>query len=234
MAVTFLCLLTLAAKDKKGWYNSTPYLEWTDKQVTTMLSKSPWTQTYTHVTGDTTEIVTGAPQVGSSTGVDSSVQTKYHFHFHWLSAKPVRMAFARRAMEANPQLAPQQLQGFVDQEPEHAVLAMRIESRPAGSPLIRVIEQKLERINLERLSQDTQLTTKSGKKIALKEYLPPEDNGMGSRFVFPRTTEDGSPLLTEEDGEIRFTTRFAIPESNLRIRLKYKLKDMLFQGNLEY
>ena len=234
IGMTFLCLAALGAKGKKDWYNHTPYRDWTSKQVGTMLSRSPWTQTFTHVTSNTQEIVAGAAGSPGEIGVDTSEHTRYHFRFHWLSAKPVRMAFARLVQEANPQMEIEQLERFEEQELEDAVLALRIESKPPGSPMIRQIEESFRTLSVERLTQDTYLTTKRNKRVPLKEFRPPEGNGLGARFIFPRTLDDGSPLFTEADSEIRLTTKLTIPESNLRIRLKYKSKDMLFQGHLEY
>jgi hypothetical protein len=88
----------------------------------------------------------------------------------------------------------------------------------------------LDRQSTAQLKNETYLTIKGGKRVFLLEYQPPRKDGLGARFVFPRNV-DGQPFITLETDEVLFhSTLNAGPELNMR----FKVKDMIFAGNLEY
>jgi hypothetical protein len=65
----------------------------------------------------------------------------------------------------------------------------------------------------------------------LQEYEPPDPrDGLGAKFVFPRTV-DGRPFVTTESIEVRFYSEFA---QGLTLNMRFKLADMIFEGALEY
>ena len=66
--------------------------------------------------------------------------------------------------------------------------------------------------------------------IFLQEYQPPRNDGFGARFVFPRLV-DGKPWLTPESGEVVFLSEMR--EIGI-LTMRYRVKDMMFNGRLEY
>ena len=53
---------------------------------------------------------------------------------------------------------------------------------------------------------------------------------MGAKFVFMRTLE-GQPFLTAESENVRF---FAELNEKMKLNVKYKVSDMMYDGKLEY
>ena len=64
----------------------------------------------------------------------------------------------------------------------------------------------------------------------LQEYVPPGKDGFGGRFIFSRDL-DRQPFINDKAGEIRFYVKF--PEIP-KIDRRFKVADMMYQGELEY
>jgi len=64
----------------------------------------------------------------------------------------------------------------------------------------------------------------------LADYRPPGPDGMGAKFVFMRTLE-GQPFLNADSDNVRF---FAQLSDKIKLNVKYKVSDMLYEGKLEY
>jgi len=69
-----------------------------------------------------------------------------------------------------------------------------------------------------------------GKRLFLEEYVPPAEMGFGARFIFPRAPE-GKPFIENSNGEIHFFCQF--PRSG-KIARRFKLANMMYEGELEY
>ena len=74
------------------------------------------------------------------------------------------------------------------------------------------------------------LERKDGKRLVLADYRPPGPDGMGAKFVFMRKLE-GQPFLTAESDNVRF---FAQLNEKMKLNVKYKVSDMMYDGKLEY
>jgi len=61
------------------------------------------------------------------------------------------------------------------------------------------------------------------------DYKPPTNDGLGAKFIFPRQV-DGQPFLTNA-GDVRF---FGQIGDKITISTKYKLQEMMYEGELEY
>ncbi len=224
----------------KKWYDEEPYEEWSEKEVQQMLAKSPWVQTHVYMASAGGGVITGAAQ-NSSRGLNRSGQidpeTRHFLRFQWFSARPMRMALARMALAANSQIDRQGLNQFATEAMPDAVIALVLDSNPPGSRMLRIIQRSLQEMTFEQASEETFLQTR-GQKVPLKDYRPPEGDGTGAKFIFPRTLDDGKPLLDPAGKDVRFQAHLRIASrggnESLRVRLKYKFKDMQFKGQLEY
>lgn len=76
-----------------------------------------------------------------------------------------------------------------------------------------------------RLTQNQRWQTR-----LLKDYRPPIADGMGAKFVFPRMV-DGQPLVTPDSGYVRF---YAELTKDLKLNMRFKVPEMMFDGQLEY
>ena len=70
------------------------------------------------------------------------------------------------------------------------------------------VMQAFSSANTGVLKNDTYLELKSGKRIFLQQYVPPQDNMLGAAlFIFPRNAE-GRPLLTADALGVRFHSEY--------------------------
>jgi hypothetical protein len=223
--------------------NQKPWTEWTKKDVEKTLNDSAWGQTQSEGGSSSQSSESSAvTQVGAQRSAERNLSrqgesgeakpvnyVKYHVRF--LSAKPVRAAFARQVLlaKATPDEAlTTQLQGFIDRDfSEYIVVSVGIEvgDQKMAPPLMRAFSAA----TTEALGQNVYLERKDGKKLFLLEYRPPVEDGMGAKFIFKRDF-DGHPFLSEKDN-VRFVAEF---NEKMKLNTRYKLSDMLYDGKLEY
>lgn len=236
--IVFVVLASVGLTQKQK-----PWTEWSKKDVEKTLSDSAWAQTQTegeqHQSSESSSAITevAAPRAANralnrtaeSGETKPSTLVKYHVRF--LSAKPVRAAFARMVQLSKAQAdeaLTAQLQAFVDRDfADYIVVSVGVEvgdQRTAG-PVMRAFSMA----TTEALQKTVYLERKDGKKLYLMEYRAPVEDGMGAKFVFPRKLE-GQPFLTENDS-VRFVAQLS---EKMKLNTKYKLSDMLYDGKLEY
>jgi hypothetical protein len=222
-----------------------PWTEWTKKDVDKTLNDSAWGQTQSEGGSNNSSSQTAesaVTQVAAPRSSDRQLNrqgesgeakpvnyVKYHVRF--LSAKPVRAAFARQVLlsKTEPDEAlTTQLQGFIDRDfSDYIVISVGVEvgdERMAG-PIMKAFSGA----NTEALKENVYLERKDGKKMFLMDYRPPVQDGMGAKFVFKRTL-DGQPFLSENDS-VRFVAQL---NEKMKLNTRYKLSDMLYDGKLEY
>ena len=232
-----LMLVSASYAQKKTW------TEWTKKDIEKTLNDSAWGQTQSEGGSQTssssqsaiTQVAAprSADRQMSNTGEsgESKPSTAVKYHVRFLSAKPVRAAFARMVLLSKTQPDENlttQLQGFVDRDfADYIVVSVGVEvaDQKMAMPLMRAFSAA----TTEALQKEVYLERKDGKKLFLLEYRAPVEDGMGAKFVFPRKL-DGAPFLTENDS-VRFVAQM---NEKLKLNTRYKLSDMLYEGKLEY
>ena len=246
MRRTLAACLLLAFCVGAAFGQKTKWTDWSKKDVDKMLNDSPWGQTQTEgaksqsSSSESSSAITqvAAPRAanrqmdrqGESGEAKPSTLVKYHVRF--LSAKPIRQAFARMVLlsqqSPNDGLA-EQLQGFVDRDfGDYIVVAITAEAddkRAAG-----MITQVFGAATAESLKSAAYLERKDGKRLSLMDYRAPANDGMGAKFVFPRTL-DGEPFLKADSDNVRFVFEL---NKNLKLNMRYKLSDMTYDCKLEY
>ena len=234
--ILLLATASLAQKQK-------PWTEWSKKDVEKTLNDSAWGQTQTEgseaQSNASTSAITqvAAPRAadrdinrqGESGEAKPSTVVKYSVRF--LSAKPVRAAFARRVLLAKGQpdeALTAQLQTFIDRDfADYIVVSVGVEV--ADQKMAAPIMKAFTSASAEALKNNVYLERKDGKKLFLMDYRAPVEDGMGAKFVFPRTLE-GQPFLGESD-TVRFVAQL---NERMKLNTRYKLSDMLYDGKLEY
>jgi len=205
-----LIWIALATLALAGWgaaadhWTRKPFTQWTDKEARKVLLSSPWTYEYKWgYIGDIAGNVTGQG--------DSEREFLTIIRIHLFSAHTVRKAYAAIAARQNPQ-AEAPLTRFAEREfNDEIIVSWTLDSVPKGASSVFDIERTLRSITLSDLKNTTYLATNLGKKVYLKDYLPPPPDGTGAKFIFPRFVEPGVPLVTPDDKSIRFQTiRFQI------------------------
>ena len=236
MVAMFACL-ALAQKDK-------PWTEWTKKDVDKTLNDSAWGQTQTEGGAGATQSTDSAvTQVAAPRSSDRQLNARQgesgegkpvayvKYHVRFLSAKPVRAAFARQVLLSRPapdEALTTQLQGFIDRDfSEYIVVSVGVEV--GDQKMAGAIMQAFNSATAEALQKTVYLERKDGKKHFLMDYRPPVEDGMGAKFVFKRVV-DGQPFLSENDS-VRFVAQM---NEKMKLDTRYKLSNMLYDGKLEY
>lgn len=214
-----------------------PWTEWSLKEAQKMLDDSAWGQTQAE-TNTSEMFFTPTTRSGGGTSADRTSQgatnqaVNVNFHIRFLSAKPIRQAFARSILlqqkTPNAQLE-EQLKAFAEQKSsEWVVVAVSFDS--TDQRFSNTAMQTLNTLNTGVLQNKTYLEIKDGKRVFLKDYRAPIADGMGAKFVFPRMV-DGEPFVTADSGYVRFYTELT---KDLKLNMRFKVPEMMFDGQLEY
>jgi hypothetical protein len=234
VAVLLLCAIVSGAHPQK---KNKEWTEWSKKEAQKILDDSAWGKT--QVETDTSEMFyspTTAAQTGSSSrrGAQGATNEEVFVKFHicFLSAKPVRQAFARMIeleQQRSDAKLTERLRAFAGQHSdEWIVVAVTVESNDQrfSAPVMQAFNSS----NTAALRNTTYLETKDGRRLFLKQYMAPTSDGMGAKFVFART-ENGQPFLNAESGEVRFYSEFP---NQFKLDTRFKLSEMIYDGQLEY
>lgn len=210
-------------------WNKKPYTEWSEKEATKLLNDSPWCQT--QALTDTSQM-TGQGRADSS---QSRVQEVFNVNIRirFLSAKPVRQAISHLMELTNrdkisAQLAAR-LKAFAAADfPDYIVITVTSESDKA-SRLLQQTQASFYKLTTNELKNNTYLLA-GGQRVFIKEYQPPGNDGLGARYIFPRMA-DGKPFITPETGDVLFHSE---PLGTVMLNMRYKVKEMMYDGKLEY
>ena len=237
-----LCACSAFAQKEKPW------TELSEKEAAKILNDSPWGQTQTEGRDETpsassaitavsaprrdTERVLSSNDANRMESGQPKTDKTVRYRTRFLSAKPVRGAFARILLLKKPEVdetLSTQLQGFVDRDfADYVVIALTAEA--ADPKLVGPTMQFLTTATAEVLKDKVYLERKDGKRLVLTDYRPPGPDGMGAKFVFMRKLE-GQPFINVESDNVRF---FAQLSEKMKLNVKYKVSDMMYDGKLEY
>lgn len=162
--------------------------------------------------------------------VNTAVNVKYRICF--LSARPVRQAFAKMVLASQGKSDDQlikRLQSFVDRDfSPYIVIAVTVEAN--DSRFLGPIMQAINSTATGTLKNTAYLERQDGKRLFLISYRPPIQDGLGAKFIFPRT-ENGEFFLSNRDETVRFVAEF---NDSFKLNMRFKVSDMMFDDKLEY
>lgn len=231
--VLLFSLISVPLLAAKFWERK-PYEQWSKKESVAVLEDSPWGKTQKVHSSNSLppEIAIPGPDTtprdrGGGDRESSRLNLRRLFNIRFQSAKPVRMALARLSL--------------LYRRRDHRQATELIRKPPFGDQFIVVAvsgsqgenhRRVLDQANLRQLGTHTHLALKgSGRRIELKRYVPPREvGGREAFFLFPRTRE-GKEQVTLKEKEIRFVSQLGW---RTRLDRKFKLKDMVFDGILEF
>jgi hypothetical protein len=206
-----------------------------------VLTDSPWAKLQTDT--DTSEMFyspTNDPRLGSRVtstteariregAVNSAVNISFQVRF--FSARPVRQALARM-MEINnkpPADVVAKLRQFADLQSANSIIVTVTFDSP-DARYTGVVMQEFNSANTGTLKNDVYLQRSDSQQLFLEEYVPPGKDGFGARFIFLREV-DGAPFIKDASGELRFYAKFP---NGIKVDRRFKLADMMYQGQLEF
>jgi hypothetical protein len=213
----YICLLAVVlglwglveteAQAGKFW-DEKPYTRWKEREARQFLEESPWC--YEFQWGNIGDI-------GQSVrfGVNSEREYITIFRLALFSAQIVRQAYVATVAKGDQRIF-NRYREFVNRNYDEIVVAMTIDSIPQGLSSVFDVYKQLSSLRLPDLVNNTYLATDTGKKVFIKDYIPPTPDGTGAKFIFPRWLPDGTPLITALEKSVRFqTTTFRIKEADM-------------------
>lgn len=234
-AALLLCLGVVLSAATKDFWETKPFTEWNEQEVTKMLSESPWARTLNvfggtlaaaqaanRVTDLPTLSTTGAgrgsgfglPGTGYGTGGDM-----VPIYVSWFSSTRIRQAFGRLALLRN-EASEVEIRKFLNE--------------PRADYEISVSGPLMDPFNSLTLSDFKAKTTLSSKKdksktIPLKNYVQPKDRKDGMAvFSFERQI-NGKPAFSPDDQEVEFFAQ----GKKIVLKASFKLAKMIDEGNLD-
>jgi len=222
-----------------------PWTEWTAKDAEKILNDSAWGQTQTEESGGSQSTQTSAissttaskeRNVRSADAAATSAQSgetkapvAIHYRVRFLSAKPIRAAFVRMVeLQGAPAERVTELKTFVDRDfGDYIVITITAEGDRRRQ---MAAEQALSTADEKALRETTYLERKDGTRVALSQYRAPSQDGLGAKFVFPRTV-GGKPFIDAAAGEVKFEIELG---KALKINRRFKVSDMMYDGKLEF
>ncbi len=228
-------LLLLFSLTTPAQWDKKPYAEWSEKDAQKLLNDSPWgkTQSFDSPMEAFRGPVTGRVGTNSPTAPTPRDASHLFFRVRFLSAKPIRQALSRmielkQKAGVKEEMA-EQLKQFASGEfLEYIVVAVTSDASEAGANAQQ--GAALLRRDNAALKNTTFLEIKGGKRIFLQEFQPARADGFGGRFIFLRLV-DGKPFITPESEEIHFVAPLS---DTYRLDRRFKIKDMMYEGKLEY
>ncbi len=238
-----------------------PWVEWSPRDAEKILNESAWGQT--EIETNTSEMVysptngggSGPPTSRPSSGIrqdqsdinkNRAVEGAYNkavsinYRIRFLSARPIREAFARLILFAQEKSTSEdaqkkvaqlkaQMQEFVDRDyRDYVVVAVDFDADDGR--LSAKAFQQLSSAVTSTLKNHTYLERSDGKRVFLMDYRAPIQDGLGAKFVFPRIVA-GQPFLNMKSAEIRFYSEVG---PDVKLNRRFSIPDMVYQGKLEY
>ena len=228
LTLFLLCPIATSAQ-----WNKKPYDEWSEKDADKLLKNSPWARTETFT--DASAMFRSVQGQTPTTGTVGTPQTALYVNFRirFLSAKPVRMAVKRmtelKHKEEVPAELASSLDDFVNTEfKDLIIVVVNVDSDQPGPNASQAISL-LQTTSTAAIKNNTFLQV-GKERVFLQEYQTPRSDGLGARFLFPRLV-DGKPFITADEKEIRFVAELS---SSHKLNQRFKIKDMMYEGKLEY
>jgi len=228
--IGFFCALlagTVFAQKSKPWN------EWSKKDADKILNDSAWGQSQTK--GETPVIITKSQRETQSTQANTptdSGSTEVIFRVRFITARPIREAFGRKLVLAQPEPTKDlqdQVQAFIDRDVGDLIV-IGVDVNGQDPHRTGAILQALARMTTATLNGKVYLERKDGKRLSLADYKVPINDNMGGKFFFTRTL-DGQPFLTSGSDAVRFVLNLT---DDMKLDAKFKISAMVYGGKLEY
>ena len=253
MASILLAAATVAQKQVKPWK------EWNRKEAEKIFNDSAWSRAQTERASSQSSADVPA-NFGDTRGREDSVRNvstsaSVTFNVRLFSARPIRQAYVRMLElgETAPDAAAiEKMEMWANLQADDRIIVAV--SCTGDQQLLGRIISTLRNATTSDLKKSIYLERNDGKRVLLTDYAPPARDIFGARFTFPRTI-DGQPFLTADAGLLRFYVEYEpkIPDANiaqtgsrqssssnrpspykLKLDLKFKPAEMIYNGELEY
>jgi hypothetical protein len=217
-----------AAPGSSSGYGGRPYWEWPLGAAVEILNSSPWArhETFTRVVG------------GIGSGISGEKEIYNTFYVRFLSALPVREAYARvqqlqhRYSDLSPEkrkLFDATMQRTLDMDVDRwIVIALGFRSNDPNEE--SAVRRFLQSQTTETLKTSAFLSTPEFPQVALAAYYAPREESVGARFVFPREI-GGAPLVNGKTSRVTFEL-LEVPGADRRLMATFPIDGMTVNGRV--
>ena len=251
--ILFICSALVLLNASAFGQKTKPWTEWNEKDVKKVLTDSAWAQSQTEYTeaaptgGTITPVqprnaanTTAAQNTESGETLGrkgAASSTIYRVAF--LTAKPVRAAFIRLIELQHPETPAAKVaefRTFIDRDfGDIVIVTLLLDGtnklgNQSTMKQISAADPEALTLLVSQLKTTTYLERKDGKRVALNDYRPASQDGMGAKFIFPRTL-DGQPFIDANSGELRVNIQLG---KTVKVNRRFKVAEMMYDGKLEY
>jgi hypothetical protein len=229
MKSLFLTLLfPFLAFSATSWTTLLPFHQWSLDRTVKLLNDSPWARQETY-----TRVLQG---VGS--GISGEKEIYNTFYVRFLSAQPVREAYARIQQiqhgydtmlpEKKRQFEQTQLPNLNMDVSRWIVLSVSFRSNdPNEESSVRHFFQSE---TVETLKNKAFLSTSTFPQVELSAYYPQQEESIGAKFVFRREI-NGIPVVTKDCRKVTLEL-LGVPGTNSRLCTTFEVKPMIVDNQL--
>ena len=214
LGIAAISLLAIGPAWAGKFWEDTDSLKWSESDVIKMLTQSPWSRRINQSYRAWGRVLTFVPSMTLT--------------IRWLSAAPVKEAFARARFGDAAETSPEAIK-LLELEPDYYIVGI------SGFPAwMAQMDPQLRSFLFEQMKKETILKIKGRDPIPARDVRFGSDQG---QVLDAKTGQAGVELvvffsreeITLKDKTVEFITRLM----DRRISKKFKLKDMVYHGKLE-
>jgi hypothetical protein len=210
------------------WTSLEPFNTWSLDRAVKVLNDSPWARQETF-----TRVIRG---VGS--GISGEKEIYNTFYVRFLSARPVREAYARvqQIQHDYDKMPPEEKRQFDEAQLPNLDLdvsrwiVVSVSFRSNDPNEESVVRRFFQSETVETLKNKVFLSTPSCPQVELSAYFPQREESVGAKFVFRRQV-DGVPVVTKECPNITLEL-LDVPGVDSRLRATFEVKSMIVGDRL--
>jgi len=195
------------------FWDETPFDRWTDKQVQKLLTDSPWAHEIAVPLPPGRPRESGPPGGGrgggDAEGGNFGPAFRVRLIVSWRSALPFKQALVRGQAGPDGTVSKEGQELLERQEAFYIIGLTGLPPQFSSTPLPSIKSQSTLKVE--------------GKPPIAASDVTFQANGRAMVVAFPKTTE-----LKADDREVEFATKIG----DLGVKVKFKLKDMIFHGDL--
>ena len=227
-SIVFGMILALAAGVSGSKITEEPFFSWSQDKAVKVLNASPWAKQETF-----TQIVSGQ---GSGRSGEKEIYNTFYVRF--LSARPIREAYARiqqiyygyddMDQEARARFEKDQQPNIDMTSSEWIVVSVAFRSNDPNEE--SDVRRWFQSETVRTLKTKAFLSTPTCSQVEVSAYFPPREESVGAKFVFPRIV-DGIPVVTEDCDAVTFEL-LDVPGANPNLQATFSVKSMVVDGEV--
>ncbi len=222
-AALFSILLPVMALGGSTWNTTEPFDQWSLEKAVEVLNQSPWAKQETF-----TRVIRG---VGS--GISGEKEIYNTFYVRFLSARPIREAYARvqQIQYGYDEMLPEEREVFGKLQQKNLdinlsdYIVVSISFRSNDPNEESHVRRFFQSETVETLRTKIFLSTSAHPQVEISAYFPQQEESIGAKFVFPREI-NGKPVVSSDCS--RITLEFLdVPGADSRLNATFDVDPMI-------